>query len=402
MTIKKLDKNLNLCLWVIFGLLTIGCFLYSRSFKAPEFEPVESSVKLPYVYSSEDGERYDSYYTLAWMHKNFKKPQVVAYDPNNGSHTTFKEEYVKEYEAMMPDSEYPFHTRWTLAIFGLLALVAGAVTYIGGGYVRDAILCSKIEQNKKFTDCSYFLFHERIGFKKKVQSFIGDCIGAYINEKSPELYKQYRKDFADLLVNILRDIQKRNTTDISYKLRFANLTTGQQSYLSGLREFWASKIGTEEKAQAYVNDVDRLMTRKYLDIDLRATASSIRLEVDDQMNKIFTDILGEEIFKFHGETYSGYSLVPASDCLYVDIIANNHSNSFTWSGDDIPADTHIPGISVSFNIYHYVDKQETLLKKRVLGPVCDYTATEGLFDKSDLYNSMVIGAIRTARSAMAK
>ena len=92
MTIKKLDKNLNICLWVIFGLLTIGCFLYSRSFKAPEFEPVESSVKLPYVYSSEDGERYDSYYTLAWMHKNFKKPQVVAYDPNNGSHTTFKEE----------------------------------------------------------------------------------------------------------------------------------------------------------------------------------------------------------------------------------------------------------------------------------------------------------------------
>ena len=167
MTIKKLDKTLNICLWVIFGLLTIGCFLYSRSFKAPEFEPVESSVKLPYVYSSEDGERYDSYYTLAWMHENFKKPQVVAYDPNNGSHTTFKEEYVKEYEAMMPDSEYPFHTRWTLAIFGLLALVAGAVTYIGGGYVRDAILCSKIEQNKKFTDCSYFLFHERIGFKKR-------------------------------------------------------------------------------------------------------------------------------------------------------------------------------------------------------------------------------------------
>ena len=400
MTIKQLDKNQNICLWVIFGILAIGCFFYSNSFKAPKFEPVESSVKMPYVYSSEDGERYDSYYTLAWMHKNFKKPQVVAYDLNNGNHTTFKAEYVNEYEAMMPKSEYPFHTRWTLAIFGLLTLVAGGITCIGGGYVRDSILCREIEKNKKFTDCSYFLFHNRFGHEEKVKSFIGDCIGTYIDERSPELYKAYRKDFADLLVYILRDIQKRNTTEISYKLRLVDKTISQPEYLVNLKNYWKSKIGTEENAESNIAHIDALLLKKYLDIDMCTKTNDIKLEVNEQMNKIFTDILGNEVFKFRGEEYLPFNHTPASNCLYVDIIVLNTVQSYTWSGNEIPKDTSIPGISVVFKLYHYLDKQETLLKRRELDSVCDYTASEGVFSVSAMYQSMVVGAIRSAHRKM--
>lgn len=398
MTVKKLDQTLNVGICIIVCIIAIGCFFFSRTFKAPEFEPVESSVKIPYVYSSEDGERYDSFYVLAWMHKNFKSPQVVAYDPSNDNFSTFKPEYQEKYKEMMPESQYPFYTRWTLAIFILLALVIGAVIALAGMYIRDAILCNKIEKNKDFKDCSYFLFHDRIGFEKKVQSFIGDGIEAYIEEKSPELYKKYHKNFADLVVNILKDIRKRNTTTVPYNLIFIDNTIDQKAYLSDLKDYWTARIETDKDAESFIKFLNNQLEKKYIDICLDVKTSDIGTTVDTQMNKIFTEFLGEEIFKFKYRDRRDSAI--SSGVLYVDVRATNHSNAFTWSGKDIPSDTYIPGVSVNFKLYHYIDHKEHLLRSRHLGPVCNYECVEGAFDKSSLFSSMVFGALKQAYDKM--
>ena len=52
MTTKKLDKALDVCLWIVFGLLVVASFLFSYSLKAPQFEVVETGIKIPYEYYS--------------------------------------------------------------------------------------------------------------------------------------------------------------------------------------------------------------------------------------------------------------------------------------------------------------------------------------------------------------
>ena len=122
MDIKKLDKSFDICLWGIFLLSLVGTFFLCKSLKAPTFEIVDTPIKISYVYSSEDGERYDSYYVPVWKHEMFAKPKVAVYDPKNGKNAEIKPEFVEEYRSHMPESQYPFYTRWTIVIFGLIAI----------------------------------------------------------------------------------------------------------------------------------------------------------------------------------------------------------------------------------------------------------------------------------------
>ena len=103
MQLKKLDKTLDGILWVLFLALAGVALWWTISIKAPKLEYVESE-KIPYVYTADDGGKYNSYYQLAWYHEKFHKPVPVAADPNNGRMVTFKEEYVDEYKAMMTPS----------------------------------------------------------------------------------------------------------------------------------------------------------------------------------------------------------------------------------------------------------------------------------------------------------
>ena len=395
MDTKKLDKTLDECLWVIFGLLVIGSFVFSRTFKAPKFEVVETSIQIPYVYSSEDGERYESFYVPAWKHDDFSKPKVVVYDPRNGNSAELKPEFVQEYKAQMPESKYPFYTRWTLAIFGLLAVAAGFFTYYVGGYFRDMILYLSLKAKPSFQGCAYFLYEDRVGFRKDVKGLIGKNIGVYINTKSQELYKKYREDFASLLVHILNSVRRTNDTEIAYYLTYNNLTTDQKTHLLHLRHYWDGKIGQDANAEGNVKFLNTLIEKKYSQISLLIDENDICTAVSNQLNKLFAGILGSEVLKFVAYDSKNVKIAKLPDRILIDINVRNHYKSFTWSGNAVPSDTNIPGLEIEFKIFHYVNSTEKVLWDKYLVPVCSYRAKDEEFAMSELYKSMVLETINT-------
>lgn len=395
MTTKKLDKALDTCLWILFGLLLVGAFFFCRSIKAPKFEVVETGIQIPYVYSSDDGERYDSFYVPAWKHDAFSKPAVAVYDPRNGKNAEIKPEYVEEYKAQMPESAYPFYTRWTIAIFALLAVAAAFFSYWVGGYFRDMILYLKLKSNPAFTECAYFLYEDRVAFTKNVKKLIGQNIGVYIRTKSQELYKKYRTDFADLLVHILNTVKASNDTEVPYYLTYNNLTTDQKSHLIRLRSYWDGQIGKNEHAEGNVKYLNTLIEQTYMPINLLIKDYEVSNAVDNQLNKLFTGILGSEVLKFSGYE-SGYAKkMRFSNRVFIDLNVRNHYKSFTWSGSAVPAGTSIPGLEIEFKIYHFVNGAEKVLWDKYLVPVCSYTAKDDEFASSELYKSMVLETINT-------
>lgn len=402
MSIKKLDKTLDVCLWILFGVLLVVAFLWCRSIKAPEFEVVESTIKVPYVYSSEDGEKYDSFYVAAWKHERFSSPQVAVYDPRNGSNATIKAQYVEEYRSKMPDSKYPFYTRWTIAIFAVLAVIAALFAYWVGGLFRDFILYNRLKSQPVFTDCAYFLYEDRVAFRRKVKSLISYNIGKYIDNKSGELTKKYRTDFAQLLIHILKNVQANNDTDVRYYLQYKNKTTDQITHLRELREYWEGKIGKHEHAESNVQYINNLFKRDYLPITLAVSESDIVNAVNSQLNKLFTNILGGEVLRFFGAeaTYAKMRKLP--NTLFIDIIASNHHTSFSVSGVSKYEGKSFPGINVEFRIYHFVNDTMKVLWDKNLVPTCTYSASEDMFSSSGLYESMIIETIKTFEDKLGK
>ena len=395
MDIKKMDKTLDVSLWIIFALSLVGTFFFCKSIKAPKFEIVDTPVKISYVYSSEDGERYNSYYVPVWKHERFAKPKVAVYDPKNGKNAEIKPEFVEEYKSQMPESKYPFYTRWTIAIFALIAIAAAFFVYWVGGYFRDLILYIKLKANPVFTGCAYFLYEERVAFKDKVKKLIGKNIGSYIRNKSQELCEKYNPEFAKLLIHILETVRINEDTEIDYCLSYSNNTTDQKTYLLRLRSFWDGMIGKDNNAESNVKTINSFLEKEYIPIKLLLDEGDIVTAVNYQLKKLFTDILGGEVLVFSGckSTYGKINKTPG--LLFIDIKVGNHYSSFTWSGNAIPAGNRIPGLEIEFKIYHYVNGEEKKLWDRYLVPVCNYSANDDQFAVSEMYKSMVLDTIST-------
>ena len=159
MKIKTIDQTFDFCLWGVFIALIIGSWFLTKSISAPEFELVQSDIKFPYEYTSTDGDQIKSVYYLAWKHDQFSKPKIVVYDPSNGNWNTIKDEYIEEYKAIMPNSQYSFWQRcfWLLLI--IFIIISAFATYFIGGLIRDAILYVIVKKHYSFSDCSYFLYY---------------------------------------------------------------------------------------------------------------------------------------------------------------------------------------------------------------------------------------------------
>lgn len=395
MDIKKIDKALDVSLWVLFGILLVVSFFFCRSVKAPNIEIIESTVKFPYEYSSDDGEKYESYYVLAWEHKAFSSPKLIVVDPNNGNTTTLKPKYVEEYKSQVPETKYPFYTRWTILMFIVLAVISALIVYYGFGAVRDLILYLRLRHNPNFSECAYFLYEDRVAFKPQVRRLIPINIGKYISAKSRELYSKYRKDFADLLIRFLYKVEFTGSTDVSYYLTYKNLTTDQNTYLERLRSYWDGKIGTNPDAEDNVRTVNKMIGKSYLPINLLITESDISYAVSKELDKLFMNILGGEVLRFYGYDSSYAKQVKPSGDIFIDINVYNHTKTFTWSGSAVLNGTSIPGLEVEFKIFHYVNKQEVVLWQKFLVPQCAYSASDDTFSSSELYKSMVLSTINS-------
>lgn len=394
MKLKKLDNILDRLLWVVFFILVIISFCWTWSIKAPKIEYVESE-KIPYVYTSNDGEKYNSYYLLAWQHKAFSRPQPVAADPNNGNVVTFKAEYVEEYKAIMPETKYPFYTRWTWGVFGLLVIISALMAYFLGGAIRDAILYLKLKSNADFEDCAYFLHEDRIAFKESVKHLIAYNVGVYVNKKSDELKGKYKPDFANLLIKILKDVSIKSDTVVPYYLTYRDNTKLQKTYLSELRSYWDKMIERDSQARDYIRYINTLLEKEYIPINLLITEGDISNAVGQELDKLFVEILGGEVLKFEGHMVGSIGLLKPEGKIFIDITVKNHLNYFSWNGNALPVGTCIPGVQVEFKIYHYINREQVVLWNKFLVPQCDYTAKDSEFSSSELYKNMVISTINS-------
>lgn len=388
MRLKKIDNIFDFCLWAIFIMSIVGAWFLAKSISAPKFEVARYDIKFPYEYTNEDGSTKESVYYLAWRHDQFSKPKVVVYDPSTGESQTFKDEYVEEYKAQMPESKYAFWQRCFWVILIIFIVIAALITYFVGGYIRDAILYLITKRRYSFSDCAYFLYDDRMCFTNQVKKLLVLTIDRYIATKKAFLDRKYNPAFVELIMQILTEIKVQQDTRVRFYYSYLDNTKRYVDYLKDLSLYWQSQIGKDPNAEKNQEYIDTLRQKDYVDFKLKYTASDFVGTVSVKLKELFTEVMGEEVFNFEAykSEYAEARKIPGA--IFVTTTIENSLNTFTWSGNDYSGKV-FPGIAVRFTIYHYKDGVKNVLWNRYLKPVCTYRAEDGSLDVSDLYNNMI-------------
>ncbi len=394
MKLKTIDKVFDYLLWGIFIILIIFSWKYNKSISAPDFEVVDSDVRFPYEYTTKDGNRINSEYRLAWKHEQFSKPKIVVYDPSNGASSTIKDEYIEEYKTIMPDSKYSFWNRCFWLIFIVMLLLSASITYFVGGLIRDFVLYLITISRNTFSDCSYFLYHNRICFKKQVRANITKTIDKYIRTQKTALFKRYVPSFANLVIQLLDEIKEQEDTRVRFYYSYLDNTQDQMEYLKQLSLYWKSQIGKDPDAEKKQDYIDGLRQKKYVKFSIDATASDFVGIVSEELKKLFSEVMGEEVFNFEAyhSAYANMSRMPGA--IFVTTTVENSTNTFTWRGHGYSGE-EFPGVAVRFTIYHYENNQKMILWNRYLNPKCTYRAEENSLVITDVYKNMVTETIRS-------
>ena len=402
MKISSFEKFLNGVLWAVFLALATYSYFLSKDFSAPEYEVVTLDVRFPYDYIDKEGARIQSEYQLAWYHPQFKKPTIVAYDPSNDKVSTIKDEYLPEYQAIMPASQYKFIHRCFWVVFALLVIVSGIFVYFAGGFVRDNILYMYVKNTPIFENVAYFLHTEsdRLACVKEVEALIPVSIDKYIAQESLIVYRKYKKEFADLIMQFLWQIRQQNSTKINFYYLFDVNVQPHHLYLS---ELLLNLTTTTQSYPALKDDIEmvrKACEKKYIDINLDGiSANEFSGAVAIQLDKMFTDVMGTPIFTFYPKHISNANSYQTFSSIFVKVTVLNSFISFTWSGNQIPAGTYIPGLNVRLELFHYLDGKPCMLWSKTLPAQCSYTVDENsTFSKKELFQNIV----RTTISTFAK
>lgn len=387
MAIKKFDSNFDTALWIIFIALGIASWFLCKNLSAPEYERVDNPIVKSYTYTDDDGDVVESQYEAVWYHKNFSSPSIVLYDGSRDKAFEIKDEYLPEYESLMPESRYgAFFYRWFWVMFALFVIVAGLVVYYVGGALRDTILYNKIKSNPTFADVAYFLYTDRVCKRDDVRALIPATIDSYIKNQIPQLAKKYPQSFVNLVISLLCEIKRQNDTKIKFFLQYLENTKDQLEYLKVLSAYWASPERTHPDAAKYRERVDFLRQKKYIKIESTVTPQEVAEIVTRQLNKLFTDIMGSEVFSFQAYESTMLDNFKLNGSIFVKVETENTPRTFTWSGDGYK-DIEFPGIDVRVTIYHYDSKEKKILWNKLLEPKCTYEAET--LKISDLYDNMI-------------
>ncbi len=401
MKLKTIDKVFDWSLWVIFILLVVCSWGVATALEAPSFEVVNTDVKFPYEYTTKDGNRVKSFYKLAWYHEQFSTPKIVAYDPNSGLCQTIKDEYIEEYKAMMPKSQYSFWNRCFWLLFAVFVVVSALLSYYVGGFIRDMVLYRITIRRNTFTDCAYFLYHNRRCFKKQVRQNIGKTIDNYITTQSHLLYKKYVPSFADLVIDLLTEIKQQQDTRVRFYYTYLDNTKKQVDYLKELSLFWHSQIGKNDKAEQFLEDINILRQKDYVDFSLTASGSDFVGIVSDELKKLFSDVMGGEVFNFYACKADFAAVTKMPGAIFVTTTIENSLSTFSWAGGGYSKQS-FPGLSVLFTIYHYQDGKKIILWNKYLTPKCTYKAEADSLDIDDLYKNMITETIRSFPESLKK
>lgn len=394
MTIKQLDNVLDVSLWGIAIILVVLSWFVAEWITAPEYEPVTSEVAIPYSFETDDGDRIESTYGLAWQHKGFSSPVPVAYDPEYDKMVQFKEEYVESYKAQMPESEYSgilYHMFWVW--FLILAIGSCVLVIWLGPNIRDRILCNHIKKSPKFLDCTYFLFHDRsAATEAEVRKLVPAAAASYISANRYSLERRFSPMFFNLMMNWMQVIKSTASTTLNYTYRFQNQLTDQKSYLNSLIHYWDSQRGIDPNADACKESCERMLQKQYVPMPAISDSGTYAHSVTGQLKKLFTEIMGAEVFSFSAVQQISNMHYP--NRIYVTTRLLNTTEGFTWSGEAWQGYI-FPGIRIVFTISHYVDGKEVVLWARDLPPKCNYRAQDSEFSEKNLYTNMVVQTIDT-------
>lgn len=387
MTIKKFDSNFDTALWIIFIALGIASWFLCKNLSAPEYERVDNPIVKAYTYTDDDGDVVDSQYEVVWYHESFSSPRIMLYDESRDKAFEIKDEYLPEYQSLMPESRYgAFFYRWFWVMFALFVIVSAVAVYYVGGALRDTILYNKIKSNPTFADVAYFLYTDRVCKRDDVEELIPETIDNYIKNQIPQLAKRYPQSFVNLVTSLLCEIKRQNDTKIKFFLQYLENTKDQLEYLKVLSAYWASPERTHPDAAKYRERVDFLRQKKYIKIESTVTPQEVAEIVTRQLNKLFTDIMGSEVFSFQAYESTMLDNFKLNGSIFVKVETENTPRTFTWSGDGYK-DIEFPGIDIRVTIYHYDSKEKKILWNKLLEPKCTYEAET--LKISDLYDNMI-------------
>ncbi len=393
MSLKKLNNILDGCLSVIAILLIRVCWWGAEKITAPDYERIKSEVRFPYSYDTKDGESRDSYYELAWSHKGYS-PALVAHDFYNGRTKEIKEEYLAEYKADATPSKYKgfwYHIFWVW--FGIFVIIDIIIVYRYGQELRDRILFSKLKRNITFENCTYFLYHDRYAYQFEVRMMLPATAPQYIINKKRELEAKYSPAFVSLIVELLRKVALQGSTEINYHYSFSDELKPQQDYLNNLQQYWRTQLGAKPKAQEYINDIERLKGYIYAPFPDFGGAEEYAPSVTSQLDKLFKEIMGSEVFRFNACKYMLAEALKKPGMLFVSTRLLNTVQNFTWSSRS--DSFRFAGIDIEFAVYAYEDKKKQVLWNHLLTPKCNYTASDDEFSEQALYRNMVHTTIGT-------
>lgn len=395
MTIKKFDERFDIALWILallFGGLSWWC---AYSITAPQYEKADSNERFPYEYTASDGDKIESYYELAWDHSGYS-PKLVVHDFRNDRTNGLKDEYLAEYLETIPASAYKgwwYHIFWVwLSAFVLIELL---FVFVVGQRVRDLFLYRKLIKKPTFTDCSYFLFHDRYAHKEDVENLLPQTAPAYIIAKRAELEKKYSPKLVSLVISTLNTISHQHSTEVKYFYTLRNELKQQNTYLDNLQEYWRTKRGVSPNAQEMIDLMEKLKKARYENFPDFGTEEEYHATMTGQLNKLFTELMGSEVFKFCAYESTYAAAMRKEGMLFVDTVLNNSTKYFTWGSSTSP---YYAGISVYFCIYVFEHGQKTILWDGYLPAECNYRATDNEFSVKALYKNMIHTTIDTLYS----
>lgn len=401
MTIKKFDSNFDVALWIVFLALCAGSWFLSKNICAPKYEHVENPIVKSYLYIGDDGSKTEAQYEAVWYHQNFSSPRIMLYDSEHDKAYDIKDEYIPEYQSLMPESRYSaFFHRWFWVWVVLFVIISGVVTYYIGGAIRDNIIYHKIKRSPTFSNVAYFLYTDRVSCRDKVKALIPVTINNYINYKIPQLAQKYSPTFVKLIIGLLTTIRSQNDTNIRFFMSYLENTTDQLTYLKSLAAAWASpQRDNHPKAAQIREQLVVLRQNKYVKIETSTTPEKVSEIVTRKLNALFTEIMGSEVFSFNAYNSQFADSIKMPGNIFVKVETENTPNTFSWSGTEFNGYS-FPGIDVRMTIYHYVNGEKTVLWDKLLDAKCTYRAEN--LKVTDLYDNMIVQTLESFDESLKK
>lgn len=396
--IKKLDKRLTTVLWIVWLVLVVASYFFAVKLTAPKFEIVNPEKAVEYTFETEDGDRVESAYYLAWQHDFLKSPKVVFRDDRYDKTIGVKDEYYQSVVSKIDKSKYSgiiYHAKWIW--FGLFFILSSILVAVYGDKLRDRFICNKIKKNPDFLSCTYFLYDGRSeSTKKDIKSLIPKVAGSYIDSRKVELQRQFSPALYQLVSIWLETIKYTGSTTIHYGHKFKNELVNQKEYLNRLISYWDRQRGFDPKAEQYIEYDKGLLNKDYVDFPVLNNKRSYTSSITQQLNELFTKIMGSEIFKFDDCRFG--------EGLTVETTLENNVKYFSWSGSSYSG-KEFPGIQIRVKVLNSFGKsgdERDVLWSHVLFPVTTYSVADDDFKVEDLYGNMIVQTLDTLTQELLK